>query len=282
LLKKIQELAIARGISGYTDRHGEERRLDECYDDFTFQGRFTEDNPEDLLQEMLELSTNLNGIGWEELKAKGFERFTGVGTGVVHIGTSGDIEPDETIVSNSWHVQKKVPWPTLTRRLQFYIDHPFHQELGEVLPVHKDNPPIGGDYPLQMTSGHNRWSIHAAWRDHKQLLQLQRGEPVIFVSSGDAGKRGIRDGDRVRVHNDLGAFEIQAVVSPALKPGQVVVYHAWEPFQFKNGDSYQALTPSPLNPIQLAGGYFHLQPMVMMQQPGCSDRGTRVDVEKIA
>jgi DMSO reductase family type II enzyme molybdopterin subunit len=282
LLKKIQELAIARGISGYTDRHGEERRLDECYDDFTFQGRFTEDNPEDLLQEMLELSTNLNGIGWEELKQKGFERFTGVGTGVVHIGTSGDIEPDETIVSNSWHVQKKVPWPTLTRRLQFYIDHPFHQELGEVLPVHKDNPPIGGDYPLQMTSGHNRWSIHAAWRDHKQLLQLQRGEPVIFVSSGDAGKRGIRDGDRVRVHNDLGAFEIQAVVSPALKPGQVVVYHAWEPFQFKNGDSYQALTPSPLNPIQLAGGYFHLQPMVMMQQPGCSDRGTRVDVEKIA
>ncbi|MBW2422346.1 MAG: molybdopterin-dependent oxidoreductase [Deltaproteobacteria bacterium] len=281
LLKKIQELSIARGVSSYVDRHGEERRLDECYDDFTFQGRFTEDNPEDLLQAMLEMSSNLNGTNWQELTQKGFERFTGVGTGVVHIGNSGDIEAHETLVANSWHVQKKIPWPTLTRRLQFYIDHPFHQEMGAVLPVHKGNPPIGGDYPLQMTGGHNRWSIHAAWRDHKALLQLQRGEPVMFTSTRDAMKRGIRDGDRVRVYNDLGEFEIHAVVSPALKPGQVIVYHAWEQFQFKNGASYQALTPSPLNPIQLSGGYFHLQPMVMSQSPGCTDRGTRVDVQKV-
>jgi DMSO reductase family type II enzyme molybdopterin subunit len=281
LLKKIQERARARGVTSYVDRHGGERRLDQCYDDFTFQGRFREDNPQELLQEMLEVSTNLNGIGWDELKAKGFERFTGVGMGVVHIGNSSDIEPDETIVANSWHVQKKIPWPTLTRRLQFYIDHPFHQELGEVLPVHKDNPPIGGDYPLQMTSGHNRWSIHAAWRDHKPLLRLQRGEPVIYLNTGDARRRGVSDGDRVRVYNNLGDFELQAKVSSALTPGQVIVYHAWEPSQFKGGKSYQALTPSPLNPIQLAGGYFHLQPMVMMQQPGCSDRGTRVDVERV-
>ncbi|MBW2241890.1 MAG: molybdopterin-dependent oxidoreductase [Deltaproteobacteria bacterium] len=280
LMKKIQETAIARGITTYTDRHGAERRLDDCYEEFTFQRRFTEDNPAELLQEMLELSTNLNGIGWDELKEKGFERFSEVGMGAVYVGNSTDIEPDETIVGNSWHVQKKVPWPTLTRRLQFYIDHPFHQELGEVLPVHKDNPRIGGDYPLQMTGGHNRWSIHAAWRDHKPLLRLQRGEPVIFTNASDAESRGIRDGDRVRVYNDLGEFEIQTAVSPALKPGQVVIYHAWEPFMFKGHHSYQSLTPSPLNPIQLAGGYFHLQPMVLMQSPGCSDRGTRVDVEK--
>ncbi len=281
LLKKVQELARARGVSTFIDRRGEERRLDECYDDFTFQRRFTEDNPEDLLQVMLEMSTNLNGKSWDELTEKGFERFTGVGTGVVHIGNAADIEPDETIVANSWYVQQKIPWPTLTRRLQFFIDHPFYEELGEVLPVHKDNPRIGGDYPLQMTGGHNRWSIHAAWRDHKELLRLQRGEPVIYVNSGDAKRRGIGDGDSVRVYNDLGEFEVHAMVSPALKPGQVVAYHAWEPFQFKSGNSYQALTPSPLNPIQLAGGYFHLQPMVMMQQPGCSDRGTRVDMEKV-
>ncbi len=281
LMKKIQETAIARGITTYTDRHGGERRLDDCYEEFTFQRRFTEDNPADLLQEALELSTNLNGISWKELEEKGFERFTAVGTGAVYMGNSADIEPDKTIVANDWHVQQKVPWPTLTRRLQFYIDHPFHQELGEVLPVHKDNPRIGGDYPLQMTGGHNRWSIHAAWRDHKELLQLQRGVPLMFTNVEDAKHRGIGDGETVRVFNDLGDFEIQAAVSPALKPGQVVVYHAWEPFMFKGHGSYQSLTPSPLNPIQLAGGYFHLQPMVLTQSPGCSDRGTRVDMEKV-
>jgi len=228
------------------------------------------------------MSDNLNGTDWQHLKQKGFERFTGMGMSPVYIGNSSDIPPHETVVANSWHVQKKIPWPTLTRRLQFYIDHPFYMELGEALPVHKDNPPIGGDYPLQMTGGHNRWSIHAAWRDHKPLLQLQRGEPLLFVSKSDAMARSIEDGDRVRVFNDLGDFEVQAAVSPALRPGQVVIYHAWEQFQFKSGKAYQALTPSPLNPVQLAGGYFHLQPMVLMQQPGCSDRGTRVDIERLS
>ena len=75
------------------DRSGEERRLDDCYEEFTFQRRFTEDNPADLLQEVLELSTNLNGISWEELEKKGFERFTEVGMGAVYIGNAADIEP---------------------------------------------------------------------------------------------------------------------------------------------------------------------------------------------
>jgi DMSO reductase family type II enzyme molybdopterin subunit len=277
-LKKIQERARARGLSTFVDRHGEERRLDLVYDDFTFSGRFTEDNPEDLLEEILSITSNLDGADWKQLKEKGYLRFSGVGTSVTYIGNSADIEPGETIVSNSWHVQKKVPWPTLTRRMQFYIDHPLYRELGEVLPVHKDNPPIGGDYPLQMTGGHTRWSIHSMWRDHAQISRLQRGEPLINLSPVDAEARGIRDGDRVRVYNDVGEFEIQAKVAACLKPGQVVVYHAWEPFQFKGQKSHQALTPSPLNPVQLAGGYFHLQPMVLMQQPGCTDRGTRVEV----
>ncbi|MBT4518447.1 MAG: molybdopterin-dependent oxidoreductase, partial [Halieaceae bacterium] len=278
-VKKIQERAKARGLKYFTDRHGGQRRLDEVYDDFTFSGRFTEDNPEDLLEEILSVSDNLNGANWEELKSKGYIRFTGVGMSPTYIGNAADIEPDETIVANSWHVQKKVPWPTLTRRMQFYIDHPFYKEMGEALPVHKDNPAVGGDYPLMMTGGHNRWSIHAMWRDHVNLSRLQRGEPVIFIGSGDAQKRGISDGDMLRVYNDIGEFEIQAKVSPSLKPRQVVVYHAWEPFQFNNEKSHQTLIPSPLNPVQLAGGYFHLQPMALMQQPGSTDRGTRVEIE---
>jgi DMSO reductase family type II enzyme molybdopterin subunit len=280
-LKKTQERAKARGVTTYRDRHGEERRLDECYDDFTFQRRFTENNTEDMLQEILDGSSNLGDTTWKDLKEKGFERYTGVSWGPVYIGNATDIEPDETIVANSWHVQKKMPWPTLTRRLQFYIDHPFYEELGEVLPVHKDDPPIGGNYPLRMTGGHTRWSIHAAWRDHDKLLQLQRGGPVVLMNPDDATERGIEDGDWVRVYNDVGQMEIQVKLTPPVKPGQVVVYHAWEPFQFKSVNSYQGLLPSPLNPINLAGGYFHLQPMVMMGTPECTDRGTRVEVEKV-
>jgi len=279
-LKTVQQRAVERKISTFTDRAGKKRRLDRVYDEFTFGGRYTENNTEEFLAEMLELTTNLGGVSWEELKDKGYARYTGVGMSPSQIGHATDFEPAETITANTWQVQKKQPWPTLTRRMQFYIDHPFFIELGEVLPVHKDNPKMGGDYPLEMTGGHTRWSIHASWRDDKNLLRLQRGEPVVYIGQDDAASRGITDGEQVRVYNDVGSFRIHAKVAPSVRPGQVIVYHAWEPHQFTAGNSHQSLIPSPMNPIHLAGGYFQLQPTLLMGEPGCPDRGTRVQVER--
>jgi DMSO reductase family type II enzyme molybdopterin subunit len=279
-LKTLQQRAIERGIKTYRDRSGEERRLDQVYDEFTFGQRYTEENTEEFLDEILAVTSNLGGVGWKEIKEKGYAPYTGVGMSPSQMGHAADFEPGETITANSWQVQKKQPWPTLTRRMQFYIDHEYFLELGEELPVHKDNPKLGGDYALQMTGGHNRWSIHASWRDNRNLLNLQRGEPTVVMGEEDAAARGISDGDDVRVYNDIGEFRLQAKISSSVRPGQVVVYHAWEPSQFKGGKSHQSLIPSPMNPIHLAGGYFQLQPTLLMGEPGCPDRGTRVEVEK--
>jgi DMSO reductase family type II enzyme molybdopterin subunit len=280
LMKKLQERAGERGIAEFADRSGGKRRLDRIYDEFSFGGRFTEHNTEEILQELLDVATNLGGVGWEQLKAKGHARYTDVGLSILQTGHACEVEPGETITANTRQTQKKHPWPTHTRRMQFYIDHDLYFELGQVLPVHKDNPKVGGDYPLQMTGGHTRWSIHSSWRDDANLLRLQRGEPAIFLGTRDARARDIRDGDRVRVFNDLGAFEVVAKVSAGVRLGQVIVYHGWEPFQFRNRRSHQSLIPSPLNPIDLAGGYFQLDPTFLMGQPGNSDRGTRVEVER--
>lgn len=280
-MKVLQERAVERGVLTFKDGAGEERRLDRAYDDLTFSRRYTETNQDEFLDELLSIATNVGGIGWQELKENGFRRYTGVGTGYLTLGNATDIEPNETITANTWHTEKKRPWPTLTRRMQFYIDHDFYLELGEELPVHKDLPPIGGNYPLQMTSGHTRWSIHAAWRDAPNLQRLERGVPLILVGSEDARERAIEDGDRVRVYNDIGSFELQAKISPTLRPGQVIVYDGWEPYQFSGHRSHQVLTPNPINPIQLAGGYFHLQPRLAVGTPGASDRGTRVEVERL-
>jgi anaerobic selenocysteine-containing dehydrogenase len=280
--KALQERAIERGVLSYKDRGGESRKLDEVYEEFTFKRRFTEDNEEELWKEAINLADNVGELSWEELKEKGFHRYTGVGGGYMNIGNATDIKPDETLTANTWHTEEKMPWPTLTRRMQFLIDHEFYVELGEQLPVHKDPPPIGGDYPLAMTSGHERWSIHAAWREELNLLRLQRGGPVVYLSAQDAAARDIQDGDEVRVFNDMDSFRLQAKVSAAIGPGTVIVYHAWEPFQFKDHKSQQAITPNPLNPIQMAGGYFHLQPRLAYGTPGSSDRGTRVDVERVS
>jgi DMSO reductase family type II enzyme molybdopterin subunit len=283
LMKAIQQQARARGVSHFTDRAGKQRPLDNVYDEFTFGGRFTEDQPEAILEHVLKQTTNLNGIDWQSLKEKGFERVTGLGMSFINIGNATDIKPNETITANTWHTEKKTPWPTLTRRIQFYIDHPFYLEQGEALPTHKDSPPIGGQYPLMLNGAHARWSIHAAWRDNPHLLRIGgRGEPTVWMGTQDAAARGIRDNDRVRVFNDIGAYETLAKIVPGLRPGQVVVYHAWEPYQFKGRKSYSVLTPSPINPLSLAGGYTHLQPLPEANTPGPSDRDTRVEIEKIA
>jgi anaerobic selenocysteine-containing dehydrogenase len=108
-------------------------------------------------------------------------------------------------------------------------------ELGEELPVHKDPVTSGGNYPLIMTGGHNRHSIHASFRTNPLMLQLERGEPAMFMSKIDAGERGIGDGDLVRVKNDIGEFPIRAKVAASVRPGQVIVYHAWENYQFEGG-----------------------------------------------
>jgi len=282
LLKTIQARAEERGELTFRDRAKEERRLDRVYDEFSFGRRFTEENEEEFLREILDLTTNLNGITWDELKEKGFERYTDIGMGLASIGNATDIEPDETITANTWHTRDKMPWPTLTRRLQFYIDHELYLELGEELPVHKDNPPIGGDYPLQLTGAHTRWSIHSIWRDDKNLMRLQRGEPAMIMSPGDLATRGLRDGDLARARNDIGWFEARVKVSHSVRPGQVILYHGWEPYQFKEHRSHQTILPSPLNPLHFAGGYFHLQPYMLTGEPGHNDRGTRLEVEPVA
>jgi nitrate reductase alpha subunit len=150
------------------------------------------------------------------------------------------------------------------------------------LPTHKDPPAAGGDHPFTMTGGHTRWSIHAVWRDHALLMRLQRGEPVVFVNKADARGLGVGDHDRVRVWNDIGTFEARAKVTGAIRPGQIHIFHAWEPYQFRSRDSHQALIASPLKVTQLVGDYGQLHWSMAHYEPNQVDRDTRVEVVRVA
>jgi len=102
------------------------------------------------------------------------------------------------------------------------------------------------------------------------------------VSAQDAKARQIEDGDRVEARNDLSSFQAMAVVSPAIMPGQVAMYHAWENHQFKGWRHFKNVMASPLNPLELAGGYHHVQPTSDAFYPGYSDRETRVELTRVA
>ena len=132
-----------------------------------------------------------------------------------------------------------------------------------------------------MTCGHTRWGIHSVWRDHDLMLRLQRGEAVVYLNDRDAQERGIADHDYVRIWNDVGEFVARAKLTGAVRPQQVHIYHAWEPYQFRSG-SNEYVCPSPIKVTQLVGDYGHLRWGAAMYEPNQNDRGTRVEVRKAA
>jgi DMSO reductase family type II enzyme molybdopterin subunit len=280
LAEKLQERARERSVEEYADVSGERHRLNDFARRLTFGDKFGAADHERVAEAIVKSSRHLGAASWEDFKRKGFQRFTGLGMHPGSAGNAGDLSPDETFTPQTWRTQKKVPWPTLTRRIQFYIDHPWYMELGEELPVHKDPPKSGGDFPLVMTGGHNRHSIHGFFRTSPLMLELERGEPIIFMSTTDAKQRDLEDHDLVRVHNEIGEFLIRAKIAPTVRPGQVIMYHGWENYQFQGGIGHRNVIPTPMNPVELAGGYFHIQHTPAIFQPGHNDRETRVEVTK--
>jgi DMSO reductase family type II enzyme molybdopterin subunit len=281
LAAKIQARAIARGVSTYVGRRGETRRLDTVHDVVTRKGEFGAKDAEQFARMTIENASNLDVATFDEAAQRGWTRVTSLGRGFMNASSATDWQPGETITPYLWHTRDKRPWPTLSGRVQFYIDHAWYLELGEALPAFKEPPKAGGDYPLQMTGGHTRWSIHALQRADPWMLRLQRGQPCLYVSTEDAQVRGLADWDRVEVSNDVGRFRVRVKISPAIRPGQVVMYHAWEDYQFEGGIGHRNVIATPINPLGFVGGYPYLDPMFGVRQPGMSDRDTRVEIRKV-
>jgi len=280
--ERVARRATERGVTsvrGFGDRPHD---LRQAYEVYTANGEFDPHDPADpvrLMDKILRSSPSVGNIGAAEALELGAVRIVSTARPSPIYATSSDYDPQDTHWPHAWFVKDKVAWPTITGRQQFYIDHPWYLEAGESLPVHKDPPGAASRYPLRINGGHTRWSIHAIWRDHALMLRLQRGEPACFLAPSDCASRGIRDGDRVRVFNDAGAFEAAAKVAAGVQPGEVIIYHAWEPYQFKGWKGQQEPVEAPWKPIHLAGGYGQIHYRMFYGSPSHSPRGSPVDVE---
>jgi DMSO reductase family type II enzyme molybdopterin subunit len=280
LAEAVQREAEKRSLPAYTDIADVERDARQLGAAFTDGGRLGATEEDKALEFVLQYSSPTKDVSLQQLRDKGAVRFRSTGAPGGSAGFFSDYAADEPLVPQRWFAEKKQPWPTLTGRQQFYIDHPWFLECGEALPTHKAPPAAGGNYPLVLSGGHTRWSIHSQWRDQLPMLRLQRGEPVVYMSDEDADKRGIGDNDLVRVRNDLGDFVLRAKIGRYVQPGQVFVYHAWEPYQFHGGRSDHAIIPSPFKATNLVGDYGHLHWNYAHWEPNQVDRDTRVEVER--
>jgi nitrate reductase alpha subunit len=283
LARKIQERARERGVAEVRDAVGATTDLSTLYDRWSEDGKFRESDAKAALEYILRNTPATGKLGLEHTYETGLLPMVAI-KGNPHslFALATDHQPGRTLYPHGRFLEKKEVWPTFSGRQQFLIDHPWYEEIGEVLPVHKEAPRPGGDYPLRMTGGHTRWSIHATWRDNALMLRLQRGVPALWMSNRDAAQRGIRDGDTVRVFNDNGEFEAQAKLTGSVQPGQLVMYHAWEPYQFKDWKGSQEPVVSPWKALHLAGGYGQIHYRMIYGAPSHAPRGGTVDVEPVA
>lgn len=282
LARRVQERSVEQGVTEYLDGRRQPRRLDTIGDAFTAQGAY--DHEEAVLDEWLRDSVEAGTLPESgtlgSLRERGTARFSGLGMFAPGLSLAANVEPDQTVTAFEWHVDDGVPFPTLTRRAQFLIDHPWFLEAGEELPCHKENPAVGGHYPLMVTSGHSRWTVHAVSMGNPVLAGTHRGEPLAVLGNREAECRGISDGDRIRVSNDRGSYSIRTRVSPRVRPGQLIVYNGWEPHMFQDWKGSNEVEPGMVKWLHLVSRYGHLRYLPFGWQPVPADRGVFVEVEK--
>jgi len=284
LCEVVARRAKERGVESVRGFNDEPFDLREAYAHYTNQGEYDPHDPKDpikLIDNIMRNSPSVGNISGEEALEIGAVPITGPARPSPIYQTSSDFDPDDTHWPHRWFVEKKMAWPTLTGRQQFFIDHPWYIEAGEELPVQKPSPGANSKLPLRINGGHTRWSIHAIWRDHALMMRLQRGEPACFMNPVDCKSRGIGDGDTVEVHNETGSFEAAVKIANGTQPGEVIIYHAWEPYQFKNHQGQQEPVAAPWKAIHLAGGYGQIHYRMFYGSPSHAPRGAPVEVTRV-
>ena len=139
------------------------------------------------------------------------------------------------------------PLSTPSGKLEYYS-----QALAEHFPDDDERPPVphwiekgeshdeslsskrAKDYPLLLMSNHGRWRVHANLDDISWFHEIEtckvKGpdgyhyEPM-WINPAEAKKRGIENGDVVRIFNERGSVLAGAYVTERMMPGVAYIDH---------------------------------------------------------
>lgn len=141
---------------------------------------------------------------------------------------------------------------TDTGKFEFYTER--LKVMGQELPVYTpplEDPkgPLSKKYPLVFIQYHDRTNVHTQHMGIPALHGVFK-EPFVEISSADAAKRKIKNGDRVKVYNDRGHCVVKAFISEGIIPGTIAIPQGWRPEDFEDGH-YQTLTHLTINPVEM-------------------------------
>jgi molybdopterin guanine dinucleotide-containing S/N-oxide reductase-like protein len=263
-----------------------------------FYDEYTEGNSrEDWIKKIFNISSLPEHVTYEEFKKKGY---------FVVPSPKGDYK---RTVSNRWYYEGRkcdTPDPanpligtdkadklgTYSGKIEFVS-----QSLLKHFPDDKERPPLaryipsweGYDselakkYPLQLITGHVRFSYHTAhdnkspWLDEIPVHRVIKDGYAwwtIRIHPSDAEPRGIRHGEIVKMYNERGAVLGVVQITERVRPGLIHSYQA--------GAKYDPLEPGKPGSIDKGGCTNLLTPsrMVSKNAPGMANNSCLVEISK--
>jgi trimethylamine-N-oxide reductase (cytochrome c) len=201
-------------------------------------------------------------VSWEQLNEKDY----------YIVPTDPNWESYPAGMINFYNDPEKYPLSTPTGKIEIYS-----QRLADHFPDDKERPPMprwieGGPgwthdeslsserakkYPLLCQSNHGRWRVHAQLGDVNWFHEIEtckvRGpdgylyEPV-WIHPSEAEKRGIKNGDVVKIYNERGIILAGAYVTERIRPGVAYIDHGarYDPIvlgEFDRGGAINTITP---------------------------------------
>jgi formate dehydrogenase len=91
-----------------------------------------------------------------------------------------------------------------------------------------EEPPLpDAEFPMLLISGARRLASFNSWTHHIPALAEKLGGNWATLHPNDAERLGVREGDTVRITSESGAIDIEARLSPDIRPGVVSVHQFW-------------------------------------------------------
>jgi formate dehydrogenase len=101
-------------------------------------------------------------------------------------------------------------------------------DLVEVLRPALESPPRPTPgFPLMLISGGRRAASYNSWTHNVPALMERLKGNWATLNPADAAELGVGDGTLIRVTSRTGSLEIQAVVSPDVRQGVIVIHQFW-------------------------------------------------------
>jgi anaerobic selenocysteine-containing dehydrogenase len=170
------------------------------------------DSDEDICRAALaSTSPRMNGIGWDEVKDAGWQKLD-VPERFAPFAAGGFPTPSGKCEFHSEWLAKQGIDP-----LPFY--NPPAEAAGEASALAKR-------FPLAFISPPARHFLNSSFANLPRFREFER-EPHLDMHPEDAARRGICDGDKVRVFNDRGSYALRARVNGKPRPGVVVAPSVW-------------------------------------------------------